>query len=91
MSAIQAHRGRRALVLLVLVALAGTLLLGRVQGTSALPRWPGMLPPGQWRWGRPIPGPAQEAPGTPRPEKSPSLNWAVLVEPETIPACRREM
>lgn len=30
----------RALVLLVLVVLAGPLLLGKVQGTSALPRWP---------------------------------------------------
>lgn len=48
-------RGLGALVLLVLVALVGTLLLGRMQGTSALPCWPGELPAGQWRWKCPCP------------------------------------
>lgn len=35
-----------ALVLLVLVVLAGPLLLGRMQGTTALPQWPRVVPAG---------------------------------------------
>lgn len=66
-------RGLGALVLLVLVALAGTLLLDRVQGTSALPHWPGVLPAGQWRWRCPVPCPAQEPLGIPCLEENPSL------------------
>lgn len=64
-----------ALVLLVLVVLAGPLLLGRVTEMEVPPPLPLHMNPL-----------ASRVPRRARPR-----NWAVLVEPETIPACRREM